>query len=99
MNEMPVCWLRSPTCHETTSLESASMAVHVQTSPTVNATIGHRFIHGFSKALRTGFPGHYALRATRLVHSVIRLFSTTCPQGFQQLWGQEGRNLAICSSW
>ena len=33
MNEMPVCWLRSPTCHETISLESASSAVHVQTWP------------------------------------------------------------------
>ena len=33
MNEMPVCWLRSPTCQETISLESASIAVHVQTSP------------------------------------------------------------------
>src|SRR5436305_15329752 len=36
MNDVPVCALRSPTCHETISLESASIAVHVHTSPALS---------------------------------------------------------------
>ena len=46
---MPVCWLRSPTCHETISLESASRAVHVHTSP---AASGAAFANFGARALR-----------------------------------------------